>query len=125
MTAGALCGVNAGWGAAVVCGRCTCCQPANMPTCSAAARSPCSCARQFRHCRQVHTKGSGKTPFSRGHDGRLLLREAVHEVLMAEALARLGVPPPRPSVSSPAALHDGGLYLGLIRTGSIGQHFPV
>jgi uncharacterized protein YdiU (UPF0061 family) len=37
------------------------------------------------------TKGSGKTPYSRGADGRLTLKGGVREVLAAEALHHLGV----------------------------------
>lgn len=37
------------------------------------------------------TKGSGKTPYSRGADGRLTLKGGVREVLAAEALHQLGV----------------------------------
>lgn len=37
------------------------------------------------------TKGSGKTPYSRGGDGRLTLKGGVREVLAAEALHQMGV----------------------------------
>ncbi len=37
------------------------------------------------------TKGSGKTPYSRGGDGRLTLKGGVREVLATEALHKLGV----------------------------------
>ncbi len=37
------------------------------------------------------TKGSGKTPYSRGGDGMLTLKGGVREVLAAEALHRMGV----------------------------------
>ncbi|MBJ7295602.1 MAG: YdiU family protein [Dolichospermum sp.] len=37
------------------------------------------------------TKGSGRTPYSRGGDGMLTLKGGVREVLAAEALHRLGV----------------------------------
>jgi uncharacterized protein YdiU (UPF0061 family) len=37
------------------------------------------------------TKGSGRTPYSRGGDGRLTLKGGVREVLAAEALYNLGV----------------------------------
>ncbi|WP_416671861.1 protein adenylyltransferase SelO [Egbenema bharatensis] len=37
------------------------------------------------------TKGSGRTPYSRGADGRLTLKGGVREVLAAEMLYRLGV----------------------------------
>jgi len=41
------------------------------------------------------TKGSGRTPWSRGADGRLTLKGGVREVLAAEMLERLGVPTSR------------------------------
>lgn len=41
------------------------------------------------------TKGSGKTPYSRGGDGCLTLKGAVREVLAAEMLEALGVPTSR------------------------------
>ena len=37
------------------------------------------------------TKGSGKTPFARGHDGQLTLEGALREVIGSEALAACGV----------------------------------
>jgi uncharacterized protein YdiU (UPF0061 family) len=41
------------------------------------------------------TKGSGKTPWSRGADGRLTLKGGVREVLATEMLEALGVPTSR------------------------------
>lgn len=41
------------------------------------------------------TKGSGKTPWSRGADGRLTLKGGVREVLAAEMLEALGAPTSR------------------------------
>ncbi len=43
----------------------------------------------------IHLKGSGKTPFSRGFDGRATLRSALLEYLYSEALCALGVPTTR------------------------------
>jgi uncharacterized protein YdiU (UPF0061 family) len=42
--------------------------------------------------RDLGTKGSGTTPYSRGFDGRLTLQGAVREILAASQLAALGVP---------------------------------
>jgi uncharacterized protein YdiU (UPF0061 family) len=42
--------------------------------------------------RDLGTKGSGTTPYSRGFDGRLTLQGAVREILAAEQLAALDVP---------------------------------
>ncbi|MBN2647986.1 MAG: YdiU family protein [Thiotrichales bacterium] len=43
----------------------------------------------------LHLKGAGRTPFSRRGDGRAVLRSAVREYLVGEALHHLGVPTSR------------------------------
>ena len=43
----------------------------------------------------LHLKGSGPTPFSRGFDGRSVLRSAIREYLCGEALHALGIPTTR------------------------------
>lgn len=43
----------------------------------------------------LHLKGSGQTPYSRRGDGRAVLRSAVREYLIGEALHGLGVPTTR------------------------------
>ncbi|MCU0620770.1 MAG: YdiU family protein, partial [Gemmatimonadales bacterium] len=43
----------------------------------------------------LHLKGAGPTPFSRRFDGRSVLRSAVREYLVGEALHHLGVPTTR------------------------------
>jgi len=43
----------------------------------------------------LHLKGSGRTPYSRRGDGRAVLRSAVREYLIGEALHALGVPTTR------------------------------
>lgn len=43
----------------------------------------------------LHLKGSGQTPYSRRGDGRAVLRSAVREYLIGEALHYLGVPTTR------------------------------
>ncbi len=45
--------------------------------------------------RDVHLKGSGRTPFARGGDGRATLGPMLREYLIAEALHALGVPTTR------------------------------
>ena len=47
----------------------------------------------LRH--DLHLKGSGLTPFSRGGDGKATLGSAVREYVMSEAMAALGVPTTR------------------------------
>jgi len=43
----------------------------------------------------IHLKGSGRTAFSRGGDGRAALGPVLREYLVSEAMARLGVPTTR------------------------------
>ena len=43
----------------------------------------------------LHLKGSGTTPYSRGGDGRAVLRSCIREFLASEALAALGIPTSR------------------------------
>ncbi len=46
-------------------------------------------------CYDMHLKGSGRTPFSRGGDGRATLGSVLREYVMSEAMAALGVPTTR------------------------------
>src|SRR6202012_3121973 len=43
----------------------------------------------------IQLKGSGRTPFSRGGDGRAALGPVLREYLVSEAMAALGVPTTR------------------------------
>ncbi|QWC85092.1 YdiU family protein [Nocardioidaceae bacterium] len=45
--------------------------------------------------RDVHLKGSGRTPFSRGGDGKAALGPVLREYLMGEAMHALGIPTTR------------------------------
>ena len=45
--------------------------------------------------RDIQLKGAGRTPYSRGGDGRAALGPVLREYLLSEAMARLGVPPYR------------------------------
>ncbi|NDW54535.1 YdiU family protein [Aliiroseovarius sp. PrR006] len=45
--------------------------------------------------RDLHLKGSGKTPFSRGGDGKAVLGPVLREYLMGEAMHALGIPTTR------------------------------
>jgi uncharacterized protein YdiU (UPF0061 family) len=45
--------------------------------------------------RDIHLKGAGRTPFSRGGDGRAALGPVLREFLVSEAMAALGVPTTR------------------------------
>ncbi|WP_213875586.1 protein adenylyltransferase SelO [Pseudomonas sp. dw_358] len=43
----------------------------------------------------LHLKGAGQTPYSRGADGRAVLRSSIREFLASEALHALGIPSTR------------------------------
>lgn len=45
--------------------------------------------------RDLHLKGSGRTPFSRGGDGKAVLGPVLREFLMGEAMHALGIPTTR------------------------------
>ncbi len=45
--------------------------------------------------RDIHLKGSGRTPFSRGGDGKAVLGPVLREVLIGEAMQGLGIPTTR------------------------------
>jgi uncharacterized protein YdiU (UPF0061 family) len=45
--------------------------------------------------RDIHLKGSGPTPFSRGGDGRAALGPVLREYIVSEAMAALGIPTTR------------------------------
>jgi uncharacterized protein YdiU (UPF0061 family) len=47
------------------------------------------------HRRDLHLKGAGQTPFSRGSDGRAVLRSSIREYLCSEAMHGLGIPTTR------------------------------
>jgi uncharacterized protein YdiU (UPF0061 family) len=44
---------------------------------------------------EVQLKGAGRTPYSRGADGRAVLRSTIREFLCSEAMAGLGIPTSR------------------------------
>ncbi|MCB0963152.1 MAG: YdiU family protein, partial [Acidimicrobiales bacterium] len=47
------------------------------------------------HRRDLHLKGSGRTPFARGGDGRATVGPMLREYVIAEAMAALGIPTTR------------------------------
>jgi serine/tyrosine/threonine adenylyltransferase len=46
-------------------------------------------------CRDLHLKGSGRTPFARGGDGKAALGPMLREYVMGEAMHALGIPTSR------------------------------
>ena len=53
------------------------------------------------HVFELQLKGAGRSPFSRGFDGRAVLRSSVREFLASEAMHHLGVPTTRALSVSP------------------------
>ncbi len=51
--------------------------------------------RNHRGHWEIQLKGAGRTPYSRGADGRAVLRSSIREFLCSEAMAALGVPTTR------------------------------
>jgi serine/tyrosine/threonine adenylyltransferase len=47
------------------------------------------------HRRDVHLKGAGRTPYSRGGDGRAALGPVLREYIVSEAMTALGIPSTR------------------------------
>ena len=45
--------------------------------------------------RDIHLKGSGRTPFSRGGDGRAAVGPVLREYIVSETMAALGIPTTR------------------------------
>ncbi len=60
--------------------------------------------------RDIHLKGSGQTPFSRGGDGKAVLGPVLREYLIGEAMHALGIPTTRAlaaSVTGETVMRDG------------------
>ena len=54
-----------------------------------------SCSAKYGLRRDIQLKSSGRTPFSRGADGRAALGPVLREYIVSEAMAALGVPTTR------------------------------
>ena len=81
-----------GDGRAVSLGEFVCPPPAELP--SGNGGSSAADAAKTRRW-ELQLKGSGTTPFSRGGDGRAVLRSSVREFLVSEAMHAMGVPTTR------------------------------
>jgi uncharacterized protein YdiU (UPF0061 family) len=77
--------------------------------------------------RDVHLKGSGRTPFARGGDGKAALGPMLREFLMAEALHALGVSTGRALsvVATGEQLHREGLVPGAVLARVAASHIRV
>ncbi|MFN3712974.1 MAG: protein adenylyltransferase SelO [Alcanivoracaceae bacterium] len=75
----------------------------------------------------VQLKGAGKTPFSRGGDGRSPLGPVIREYLVSEAMHALGVPTTRAlaAVTTGDAVYRDGALPGAILTRVAASHIRV
>jgi serine/tyrosine/threonine adenylyltransferase len=78
--------------------------------------------------RDIHLKGSGRTPFSRGGDGKAVLGPVLREYLMGEAMFALGIPTTRAlaaTATGAAVPRDGGLQAGAVLARVAASHLRV
>ncbi|MBN2760551.1 MAG: YdiU family protein [Rhodobacteraceae bacterium] len=76
----------------------------------------------------IHLKGSGRTPFSRGGDGRAVLGPVLREYLVSEAMAALGIPTTRAlaaCTTGDRVLRQHGLEPGAVLARSASSHLRV
>ena len=77
--------------------------------------------------RDIQLKGSGRTPFSRGGDGRAALGPVLREYLISEAMAALGVPTTRSlaAVTTGETVRRETLLPGAVLTRVAASHIRV
>jgi len=78
--------------------------------------------------RDLHLKGSGRTPFSRGGDGKAVLGPVLREYLMGEAMHALGIPTTRAlaaTATGASVLRDTGLQPGAVLARVASSHLRV
>jgi uncharacterized protein YdiU (UPF0061 family) len=77
--------------------------------------------------RDIQLKGAGKTPFSRGGDGRAALGPVLREYVVSEAMAALGVPTTRAlaAVSTGEPVYREEVLPGAILTRVAASHIRV
>ncbi len=75
----------------------------------------------------LHLKGSGRTPFARGGDGKAALGSMLREYLVAEAMHALGVPTTRALsvVTTGESIFREGMVPGAILARIAGSHLRV
>ena len=76
----------------------------------------------------IHLKGSGRTPFSRGGDGRAVLGPVLREYLVSEAMAALGIPTTRAlsaCTTGDRVLRQNGLEPGAVLARTASSHLRV
>ncbi len=78
--------------------------------------------------RDLHLKGSGRTPFARGGDGRAVLGPVLREYLISEAMAALAVPTTRAlaaCTTGDRVLRQNGLEPGAVLARVAASHLRV
>jgi uncharacterized protein YdiU (UPF0061 family) len=77
--------------------------------------------------REVQLKGAGRTPFSRGGDGRAAIGPVLREYLVSEAMHALGIPTTRAlaAVTTGATVHRATPLPGAILTRVAASHVRV
>ncbi|WP_050527698.1 protein adenylyltransferase SelO [Pseudorhodobacter aquimaris] len=78
--------------------------------------------------RDIHLKGSGRTPFSRGGDGKAVLGPVLREYLMGEAMYALGIPTTRAlaaTATGQSVMRDGGPQPGAVLARVADSHLRV
>ena len=76
----------------------------------------------------IHLKGSGRTPFARGGDGRAVLGPVLREYLISEAMAALGVPTTRilaACTTGDRVLRQSGMEPGAVLARVASSHIRV
>ncbi len=79
------------------------------------------------HRRDIHLKGSGRTPFSRGGDGKAVLGPVLREYLIGEAMYALGIPTTRAlaAVTTGEAVERDGYQPGAVLARVAASHLRV
>jgi uncharacterized protein YdiU (UPF0061 family) len=78
--------------------------------------------------RDIQLKGSGRTPYSRGGDGRAAIGPVIREYLLSEAMAALGVPTTRALAAvttGESLLREDGRLPGAVLTRIAQSHIRV
>lgn len=77
--------------------------------------------------RDIHLKGSGRTPFSRGGDGKAVLGPVLREYLMGEAMHALGIPTTRAlaAVMTGETIYREGAQPGAVLARVAASHLRV
>jgi uncharacterized protein YdiU (UPF0061 family) len=77
--------------------------------------------------RDIHLKGSGRTPFARGGDGKAAVGPMLRELLIGESMHALGVPTTRglAVVATGERIHREGMLPGAVLTRVASSHLRV